>query len=149
MVSLPARNKNRSFSVFDLNCRRLPVWKLSLPARGLYPDIRLQISVCICIRQYVGKTYTLKNGETRRIQYGDIVILFRTLQKKALAIYNDLISANIPVVAGFNVDGYATKEIKDLINLLRVLDNPYNDVYLVGVCLSCLGGLLGSPCTYS
>lgn len=96
------------------------------------------------IRQYVGKTYTLKNGETRRIQYGDIVILFRTLQKKALAIYNDLISANIPVVAGFNVDGYATKEIKDLINLLRVLDNPYNDVYLVGVCLSCLGGFCES-----
>lgn len=93
------------------------------------------------VKQYVGKKYVDKDGNKKQIEYGDIVILFRTLQAKALNIYNALIEANIPVVAGFNVDGYASKEIKDLINLMRVLDNPYNDVYLVGVCLSCFGKL--------
>lgn len=93
------------------------------------------------IKQYVGKKYVDKDGQVKQIDYGDIVILFRTLQGKALNIYNALIEANIPVVAGFNVDGYASKEIKDLINLMRVLDNPYNDIYLVGVCLSCFGSL--------
>jgi len=93
------------------------------------------------IKEYVGQIYTDKDGNTKQIDYGDIVILFRTMQNKALGIYNALIEANIPTVAGFNTDGYATKEIKDLINLMRVLDNPYNDIYMVGVCLSCFGKL--------
>lgn len=91
------------------------------------------------VNYYLGQRYFDKNGVERRIDYGDIVILLRAFQEKALSIYNALIAANIPVVAGFKVDGYATKEIKDLINLMRVLDNPYNDLYLVGVCLSCFG----------
>ncbi|MDE7454693.1 MAG: UvrD-helicase domain-containing protein [Clostridia bacterium] len=99
------------------------------------------------IKQYVGMAYEVeKNGKKRieHIEYKDIVILFRSLQGKALNVYNALIEANIPVVAGFNVDGYASKEIKDLINLMRVLDNPYNDIYLVGVCLSCFGNFTES-----
>ena len=96
------------------------------------------------IREYVGMRYVDKTGRERVIEYGDIVILLRTFQDKAISLYNALISANIPVVANFNVDGYSSKEIKDLINLMRVLDNPYNDVYLVGVCLSCFGAFTES-----
>lgn len=92
------------------------------------------------IKQYVGMRYTDKKGNDRVVEYGDIVILLRTFQDKAVALYNALVSANVPVVANFNADGYSSKEIKDLINLMRVLDNPYNDVYLTGACLSCFGG---------
>ncbi len=92
------------------------------------------------IKQYVGMRYTDSKGNEQIIGYGDVVILLRTFKDKAVSIYNALISANIPVVANFNMDGYASKEIRDLINLMRVLDNPYNDIYLVGVCLSCFGG---------
>lgn len=93
------------------------------------------------IKQYVGMRYVDKNNEEKTIGYGDIVILLRTFKDKAVSLYNALIAANIPVVANFNLDGYASKEIRDLINLFRVLDNPYNDVYLVGVCLSCFGNM--------
>lgn len=96
------------------------------------------------IKQYVGMRYVDNNGNERVLEYGDIVILLRTFKDKAVSLYNALISANIPVVANFNLDGYASKEIRELINLFRVLDNPYNDVYLVGVCLSCLGGFTES-----
>lgn len=92
------------------------------------------------IKQYVGMRYVDGKGNENIIGYGDIVILLRTFKDKAVNLYNALITANIPVVANFNLDGYASKEIRDLINLLRVLDNPYNEVYLAGVCLSCFGG---------
>lgn len=91
------------------------------------------------IKEYVGMRYVDRDNNEKIIGYGDIVILLRTFKDKAVSLYNALISANIPVEANFNLDGYASKEIRDLINLMRVLDNPYNDVYLVGVCLSCLG----------
>lgn len=96
------------------------------------------------IKQYVGMRYVDKTGEEKIIGYGDIVILLRTFKDKAVSLYNALVSDNIPVVANFNLDGYASKEIRELINLLRVLDNPYNEMYLVGVCLSCFGNLTES-----
>ena len=96
------------------------------------------------VKQYVGMRYVDSKGNEQIIGYGDIVILLRTFKDKAVGIYNALISANVPVVANFNLDGYASKEIRDLINLMRVLDNPYNDVYLVGVCLSCFGNFTES-----
>lgn len=90
------------------------------------------------IKQYVGKHYT--DGDKKRtIGYGDIVILMRSLKDRAVDIYNALLQNNIPVVANFKVEGYTNKEVRELITLLRVLDNPYNDVYLVGTCLSCFG----------
>ena len=99
------------------------------------------------IKEYVGKAYTVeienelneKIKVTKHIEYGDIVILTRGMKRSAVDIYNTLISHNIPVTANFREDGLATKEIKDLVNLLRVVDNPYVDVSLVGACLSFFG----------
>ena len=88
------------------------------------------------IKEYVGMGYRDKDGVSSRINYGDIVILMRSLTNKAIDIYNTLISHNIPVSASFKVEGFASKEVRDLINLFRAIDNPYNDVYLVGACLS-------------
>ena len=92
------------------------------------------------IKEYVGMAYRDKNGVAKRIEYGDIVILMRGLTSKAIDIYNTLVSSNIPVSAGFKVDGFSSKEVRDLVTLLRVIDNPYNDVYLIGACLSPFGG---------
>ena len=92
------------------------------------------------IKEYVGMGYRDKEGNPRRIEYGDIVILMRSLTDKAQDIYNILVANNIPVTANFKVDGLSTKEVRDLVNLFRVLDNPFNDVSFVGVCLSPFGG---------
>lgn len=92
------------------------------------------------IKQYVGMAYRDKEGNSKRIGYGDIVILMRNLTDRAIDIYNTLVARNIPVSAGFKVDGFSSKEVRDLVNLFRVIDNPYNDVYLVGACLSHFGG---------
>lgn len=91
------------------------------------------------IKQYVGLKYKDADGEIKTITYGDIVILMRSLTDKAENIYARLVENGIPVAAGFKSDDLSSKEIKDFVNLLRVLDNPYNDVYVVGVCLSPFG----------
>ena len=96
------------------------------------------------ISQFVGMPYTDKDGNQRKIGYGDIVILMRSLKNRAADIYNTLIKHNVPVTANFKTAGYANKEVRDVITLLRVLDNPYADVYLVGLCLSPMGGFTES-----
>ena len=91
------------------------------------------------IKEYVGKAYVGENGEPKRIDYGDIVILMRGMTERATDIYNTLVSKNIPVTANFKIDGLSTKEVRDVVNLFRAIDNPYNDVALVGACLSPFG----------
>ncbi len=88
------------------------------------------------IRSYLGSAYKDKDGSSKRIEYGDIVILMRSMTDRATKVYNCLLENNIPVVANFKIDGFSSKEIRDIINLLRVVDNPYNEIYLVGACLS-------------
>jgi len=92
------------------------------------------------ISQFVGLPYVDKNGQTKQIGYGDIVILVRSLKDRAADIYNTLVEHNVPVTASFKTAGYANKEVRDLITLMRVIDNPYCDVYVVGLCLSPMGG---------
>ena len=96
------------------------------------------------IKEYVGKKFLIektdpegnKRIEQKTIDYGDVVILMRGMKDKALDIYNTLREHSIPVTAKFKIDALENKEIKDLINLFRVVDNPYVDVSLVGACLS-------------
>ena len=96
------------------------------------------------IKQYVGLGYKDKNGKSQVIGYGDIVILMRGMTDFARQTYTILQQNNIPVVASFKDNPYDTQELKELINLLRVIDNPYNEVPLVGLCLSCFGELTES-----
>ena len=96
------------------------------------------------ISQFVGMPYVDKNGRERSIGYGDIVILMRSMKDRAADIYNTLVQHNIPVTANFKTEGYTNKEVRDVITLLRVIDNPYADVYTVGLCLSPMGGFTES-----
>lgn len=95
------------------------------------------------IRRRVGQP--CKIGDTvRNITYDDVVILMRSLTDKAIDIYNTLLGEHIPVAATFKTDSAACKEIRDVINFLRVVDNPLCDIPLVGTCLSCFGGFTES-----
>ncbi len=106
---------------------------------SLSPSLRQGELIARRISECVGSAYKNKSGQPDRIRYGDIVVLMRSMTDKAADIYNCLVGRNIPVVANFKAKGYRNKEIRDIINLLRVIDNPYCDVYLAGVCLSHFG----------
>lgn len=127
------------------------------PAQGLYdicgelpPRSRGKQGALIAqrIKQYVGMEYRDGDGNLRRIGYGDIVILMRSLQGRAIDVYNALMEQNIPVAAAFKANGLAAKEVRDFVNLLRAIDNPFNDIYMVGACLSPFGGMTENELGY-
>ncbi len=93
------------------------------------------------IRSVVGSVLTLGDGTTRKIGYGDIAILCRGFNERVQSVYDRLVQDNIPVQSTLSADLNKGKEIRDIVSLLRVLDNPTDDISLVGVCKSCIGNM--------
>ncbi len=78
-----------------------------------------------------------KDAETfRDVQYRDIVVLMRSLAKKANDYVEILRLAGIPVSCDATAGYFETTEITDLLCLLKVLDNPQRDVELAAVLRS-------------
>lgn len=78
----------------------------------------------------------VRDGEqTRAVQPGDVAILFRS--RSPMSIYqNALLRAGVPVAGGAGDDLFERPEVQVLLNLLRVLDNPHQDIPLLAVLCS-------------
>lgn len=87
-----------------------------------------------------GKVYDAKRAEYRRMKYSDIVILTRSVKDWADVFVNELMNVGIPAYSESNAGYFATFEIKTLMNLLSVIDNPTKDIEMSGVMLSYFGG---------
>ncbi len=80
---------------------------------------------------------TNKDKSKRAVKYSDIVILLRST--KSADIYErELLKNNIPVFTDGGAEYLETVEISTIMNLLKILDNPYNDIPLVSVLRSML-----------
>ncbi len=95
------------------------------------------------INSYVGKEHVvIQNGKEVRktITYGDVVILSRNMTNATVqTVYDFLIKNNVPITATTKAQGVLSKEIRDVINLFKTIDNPLDDVAFVGTCLSFWG----------
>lgn len=85
--------------------------------------------------------YDAKEGRRKRYTYGDIVILTRSKLSFADAIVRQLAELGIPVSAEVKTDITQYPEIKRLIDLLKLLDCFEQDLPLVSVLKSRVGGL--------
>ncbi len=75
-----------------------------------------------------------------RYRYRDIVILLRSVAGRASVYAAALQQAGIPVYSDADAQYYELQEIQDVMNLLRVIDNPYQDLPLLAVCrIPCFG----------
>ncbi len=75
----------------------------------------------------------------RDIKYKDIVILLRATTGVANIFEKELNNLNIPVFSD-QADNYLESiEIKTIISLLKIIDNPYRDIALVTVMRSMIG----------
>ena len=75
-----------------------------------------------------------------RYRYRDIVILLRSAAGRAAVYASALQQAGIPVYADADAQYYELREIQDVMNPLRVIDNPYQDLPLLGACrVPCFG----------
>lgn len=76
----------------------------------------------------------------REITYKDIVILLRSTSNIAPIFEKELINREIPVYTDATSEYLDTIEIQTIMNLLKILDNPINDIALVSVLRSPIGG---------
>ncbi len=92
---------------------------------------------------YKEKTTVTVKGETRPANFGDVAILLRTAKgegKKAITFVNCLNSMGIPAVASEKNSFFDIFEIKIMLNLLRVVDNPIQDIPVLSVLMSPMFG---------
>lgn len=81
-----------------------------------------------------------ESKQLRRVQHGDIAILFRTLSN--VHLYEQaLIQADVPYYLAGGRAFFAQQEIHDVVHLCRWLDDPSDELSLVGVLRSPFFGL--------
>lgn len=67
----------------------------------------------------------------RRLKYKDIVILLRATKNWSSGIVEELGAVGIPVYADTGTGYFDTTEIRTIMSLLNIIDNPLQDIYLI------------------
>ena len=96
------------------------------------------------IRQIVGadtgrpefQIYDKQQDAIRDVQYRDVVVLMRSLAKKANDYVEVFRLAGVPVSCQATAGYFQATEISDVLCLLKVLDNPQRDIELAAVLRS-------------
>ncbi len=89
------------------------------------------------IKEMISRGLTVKDGDTeRKATYKDFAVLLRSVSTKGI-IYADMFrKEGVPCFTEIS-DSYLTaKEIALILNILRVIDNPKQDVALMSVMMS-------------
>lgn len=100
------------------------------------------------IRELIGEKGLLvwdkEKSVYRRAGYSDIVILLRSVSSYADAFLSVFAEEGIPAYAQSQSGYFTAVEVQTVLNYLRVIDNPRQDIPLAGVLKSPLGGLSGA-----
>ncbi|WP_026683750.1 helicase-exonuclease AddAB subunit AddA [Heyndrickxia coagulans] len=86
------------------------------------------------------QVYNPKTGTFRPIRYKDIVILMRSMAW-APTIMEELKQAGIPLYTELSTGYFDATEVSIMLSLLKVIDNPYQDIPLAVVLRSPIVGL--------
>ncbi|MEG1311219.1 MAG: helicase-exonuclease AddAB subunit AddA [Romboutsia sp.] len=84
--------------------------------------------------------YDKKLDDYRPIQFKDIVILLRATSAWAPVFTDELMDMDIPTYADTGIGYFDTIEIKTIISLLQVIDNPMQDIPILAVLKSPICG---------
>jgi len=82
-----------------------------------------------------------KRKQYRPLQMRDIVILLRATASWAPILIEELQTFGIPAYAELGTGYFDATEVEVMMSLLRVIDNPYQDIPLAGVLRSPIFGL--------
>ena len=82
-----------------------------------------------------------KTGELRSLRYSDIVILLRSLNGWADSFVSVLNDAGIPAHTVSSTGYFSAIEVQTVLCMLRILDNPRQDIPLAAVLRSPIAGL--------
>ena len=100
------------------------------------------LAIAARIRQLKGRLKVMEKstGELRPVKYSDMVILLRTTSGWDEEFKKILEQQGIPVYITSKTGYFGASEVQELLQLLRVLDNPRQDIPLFGVMQSVFGG---------
>ena len=84
--------------------------------------------------------YDKRLDDYRPIQFKDIVILLRATSAWAPVFADELMNMDIPTYADIGVGYFDTIEIKTIMSLVQVIDNPMQDIPLLAVLKSPICG---------
>ena len=87
----------------------------------------------------IQKVWDKNEKSYRPIQFGDIVILLRTVTGWAEDFARVLGNMGIPVFAGARSGYFSAPEVQTVLALLKVIDNPCQDIPLTSVLYSPIG----------
>lgn len=87
------------------------------------------------------RIWDAKRRVHRRAAWRDFVILLRAQESWAEAMADELAAAGIPAYVEQKGGYFEQTEVETVLSLLRVIDNPYQDIPLAGVLRSPIGGL--------
>ena len=109
-----------------------------------YDNVRQLEALAIAarIKQLKGslKVMGKATGELRPVRYSDMVILLRTTSGWDEEFKKVLEQQGIPVYITSKTGYFGALEVQELLQFLRVLDNPRQDIPLFGVMQSIFGG---------
>ena len=88
----------------------------------------------------VGRIKALVGDESSEVDYKDIVILLRSAVRWSSVFEEVFYDNEIPFYSDLSNNYFETMEIKVMINLLRLLDNSKQDIPLLSVMKSHIGG---------
>lgn len=84
--------------------------------------------------------YDPKSKTSRAVSYADIVILLRAMDDQEEALRKVFEKQGIPVYSATKTGYFSTLEVRTIMNVLQVLDNPRQDIPLYGMMTSYIGG---------
>lgn len=82
------------------------------------------------------KVYDRSLGDYRRISYRDIVVLMRATSASAPVFLAEFTDMEIPCFSDNNAGYFESTEVRTMVSLLKVIDNPLQDVPLISVLRS-------------
>ena len=92
------------------------------------------------INEMKATQYVYEKGEKRKPEYSDFCILMRGVKDHANIYTEELQKMGIPSVSEISDSFFERKEIRIMMSLLQVIDNPVRDIPLAGVMLSPIFG---------
>ncbi len=137
-------SKNLGEIVYDESEQLNP--KASYPQKNI-PDVEIRLRnklpdeseyehVARYIKQLISQGITVTEGDAvRPVRAGDFCILVRS-KKKMLGFAQALENLGIPAECALEGEIGGSAEVRIIISLLQILDNPLQDIYLTAVMMS-------------
>lgn len=98
------------------------------------------------LKELMQNNYLVFDKDTkdyRPLKWRDIVILLRSVQDKAKILTEKLRDSDIPVYASIETGYFQETEVRTMVSLLQIIDNPQQDIPLTAVLYSPIVNLSG------